>query len=253
MAALTQARGFTPRNIKYLQFVLDNGVTAFPGAAMFYNPATGNATIGSANPALKYLGRCAEDVAPIIGLGTNATLVNVDLDQEISLTYFSNGTSTDAVLVSDFGAPVYSLDDQTVSRIPSGKPCVGYVFEVNSIKGVGVSKEPIFGTVPVLSPVVALAAFVANATAPAAAALVSGAIHDVPATGAASTITLPAASPDGTVLYFRADGIKNTATVQYLDATGAVALTTALLANKRHLVVAAKLGTVWTANAYVSP
>lgn len=94
-------------------------------------------------------------------------------------------------------------------------------------------------------------AYVANAATPAS--LVHDTTYDVPTTAAASTIALPAATADGTVVRFLADGTKNGHTVQYLDATGSVALTTALLASKRHLVVASKLGGKWFANAYVSP
>ena len=253
MTALAQARGTTPRVLKYFQFVLANGVVAFPGAAIFWDPVNAVATIGSANPALKYLGRCAEDVSAVTGNAGGTVKVNVDLDTEIVLTYFANGTSTDAcVLATDFLKTAFALDDQTVSRLPSGKPAIGTIWDVDPIKGVGVAKfvsQPASGELPV----VALAAFVANALAPAAGVLVNGAVHDVNTTAGVSTITLPAASPDGTILYFRADGTKNGHTVQYLDATGAGALTAALTASKRHLVTAIKLGTVWTAAGNASP
>ncbi len=55
------------------------------------------------------------------------------------------------------------------------------------------------------------------------------------------------------MLYFVADGTKNGHTVTYRDATGTVALTTALTASKRHLVVATFLNGLWNANAYVGP
>jgi hypothetical protein len=75
----------------------------------------------------------------------------------------------------------------------------------------------------------------------------------VPATGAASTVTLPAAALDGTSASFVADGTANAHTVQYRDATGVVNLTAALTAAKRHLVIVEKVGGKWFANAYVSP
>jgi len=81
----------------------------------------------------------------------------------------------------------------------------------------------------------------------------SGLIYDIPTTAAASTVTLPAAAAEGTILYFVADGTKNGHTVQYRDATGPVNLTTALTASKRHQVTAIYLNAKWTANAYVSP
>lgn len=81
----------------------------------------------------------------------------------------------------------------------------------------------------------------------------SGTTYDIPTTGAASTVTLPATAAEGTILYFTADGTKNGHTVQYRDASGPVNLTTALTASKRHLVVAIRQGSLWFCNAYVSP
>jgi hypothetical protein len=81
----------------------------------------------------------------------------------------------------------------------------------------------------------------------------NGLIFDVPTTGAASTVTLPAAAREGTRVYFSADGTKNGHTVQYRDATGPVNLTTALTASKRHSVTALFLGSKWVAQAYISP
>lgn len=81
----------------------------------------------------------------------------------------------------------------------------------------------------------------------------SDAIYDVPATSAASTITLPATARERTRLTFFADGVKNAHTVQYRDATGPTNLTAALTASKRHVVVAVFLGGKWGAVAGVSP
>lgn len=80
-----------------------------------------------------------------------------------------------------------------------------------------------------------------------------GAVFDLPATAAASTVTLPAAAHEGTAIEIVADGTKNGHTVQYRDATGPVNLTTALLASKRHQVRAIFLNGVWTALAYTAP
>jgi hypothetical protein len=96
-----------------------------------------------------------------------------------------------------------------------------------------------------------LAAYTSNDTAPAS--IVSGGVYDVPATGANSTITLPAAPADGTHAIFVADGTKNSNTVQYRDATGPVNITTALTASKRHMVHVTALNGIWNAIAYVSP
>jgi hypothetical protein len=94
-------------------------------------------------------------------------------------------------------------------------------------------------------------AFAANDCAPAD--IRHGAVYSVPATGAASTVTLPAAAKDGTKAYFVADGAANAHTVQYRDGTGNVNLTAALTAAKRHLVTVVKKGGAWYASAAVSP
>lgn len=97
----------------------------------------------------------------------------------------------------------------------------------------------------------ALPDFVANDSAPAA--IEHDRIYTVPSTGAASTVTLPAAAPDGTRAFFVANGVLNGHTVQYRDATGPTVVTAALTASKRHLVTAIKIAGVWTACSGVSP
>lgn len=115
--------------------------------------------------------------------------------------------------------------------------------------GVDVAVQP--GDPPQKVVLATIPAYTANDSAPTS--IPTGAIIDVPTTGAASTITLPAAPPDGTWAIFTADGTKNAHTVQYRDATGPTNLTTALTASKRHEVLVSALGGKWFANAYVSP
>lgn len=116
--------------------------------------------------------------------------------------------------------------------------------------GYAAALEPGDAATP-LAGVATLPAYVGNDSAPTV--IVPAAVYDVPATGAASTITLPAAPPDGSRAVFLADGTKNAHTVQYRDATGPTNLTTALTASKRHEVLVYALGGKWFANAYVSP
>ena len=158
----------------------------------------------------------------------------------------------DAVTATDIGRDCYVVDDQTVGITPTGaRSLAGRIWASDSVKGVLVEKY----TIPAegLSLLPATAVFTANDLAPAANTLVNEAIYDVPATGAASTITLPAAAPDGMRIYFTADGVKNTNTVQYRDATGPTNISAALTAAKRHLVLLVKCGGKWFANADVSP
>ena len=73
-----------------------------------------------------------------------------------------------------------------------------------------------------------------------------------PPTGAASTISLPAAAPDGTRLHFVADGTKNGHAITYRDVT--TALTTALTASKVHGVTVVCRNNAWAVTGlYVSP
>lgn len=92
--------------------------------------------------------------------------------------------------------------------------------------------------------------FVGNAVTVTAG---SGIEYDVPTTGGASVITLADPTAVGQRLRFRADGTKNGHTVQYKQANGAAALTTALTASKRHFCEFVSDGTVWVGSAYVSP
>jgi hypothetical protein len=81
----------------------------------------------------------------------------------------------------------------------------------------------------------------------------TGTVYDVPTTAANSTVTLPAAAREGTIIYFVADGTKNGHTVQYRDATGPVNLTGALTASKRHAVTAIHLNDLWYATVVAAP
>lgn len=180
-----------------------------------------------------------------------AKSIAVKLEREIHVLYLANGSS---IAAADQGAICYVADDQTVSLSPTsaGASVAGRVWAVDSVRGVAVELlQPVSQSGALLterSP----GAFAANdlviADNPA-----SGSVFDVPTTAGASTVTLPAAAREGTVIYFVADGTKNGHTVQYRDATGPANLTTALTASKRHLTVCTFLNSKWYANAYMSP
>lgn len=189
-------------------------------------------------------------------------MVNVDLGKEIEVEWWANAPGGDAVVAGDLFNLCYILDDQTVTRTSTGASVAGRIWAVDATKGVAVERLQAIPT-----PSTSLLGLEGDPqTAPAFAANDSvvannpnsGTIFAIPATAAASTVTLPATAVDGTVLYFVADGTLNGHTVQYRDATGPVNLTTALTASKRHLVVAVRNGATgaggkWYANAYVSP
>jgi hypothetical protein len=230
-------------------FTLASGSKAYKGGRAAISLGTGKVVPASSLSGLFVIGRFAETV--------DATAadkpVNVRLDITIEVEWLANGTAGDAVAATDLGALCYALDDQTVSILPIGKALAGRVWGFDATRGVAVERLPTASPGQLGRLVkVAAPAYVANdCIIPANP--VSGAIYDVPTTAAASTVTLPASAYEGTILHFAADGVKNGHTVQYRDAGGPTNLTTALLASKRHLVIATYLGGKWHANAYTAP
>jgi hypothetical protein len=251
MTALAAERFRRTDTWKHRQFTLAAGTKAWKGGRAMFD--TTSATSTKVIPAVS-----AKDALVAIGIFDEtidataaAALVQVDLEREIAIEWWPNATSTDAVAATDLGKTAYAFDDQTVTITRAGRSPVGRIWAVDTVKNLVAIERSTGGTGDSLASMPAVASFTANDWAPAS--VVNGAIYDVPTTAAASTITLPAAASDGTLIYFAADGTKNGHTVQYRDGTGPVNLTTALTASKRHLVVAAKRGGLWFANAYVSP
>ncbi len=250
MTALAKERMQLAENWKYRQFTL-TGAKGWKGGAAAISTVgatAGKVVPASALPGLIVIGKFAETIDATAA----DKLVNVELSLEIVIEWWVNGTAGDAVAATDVGKIAYIKDDNTVSILPNGSSPMGRIWAFDATKGVAIERlqaAPGGGTLGVLT---SPAAFTANDMVmpnnPA-----SGSVIDIPTTAAASTVTLPATTRDGTVLYFFADGTKNGHTVQYRDATGPVNLTTALTASKRHLVVAVSLGGKWAANAYIAP
>lgn len=230
---------------KTVDFTFLTGDIGYKGTRAFLNPNTGKVVCVPV-PGLLAIGMFAETVDSSAG----DKPCQVDLEGGgIWVEWFANDTAGNAVLATDVGKLAYHGDDQTVSITPIGKVLAGRIWKIDANKGVAVQKlDP---AIDAAAPTPAVASYTANDYAPAA--IVNGAVYDVPTTAAASTITLPLAAADGTVAYFSADGVKNAHTVQYRDVTGPVLLTTALTAAKRHLVTVAKRDGKWSANAYVAP
>jgi len=236
---------------KYKIFTLASGQVAYQGAELGYNRSTNKVSkITSGATTLIPVGTSVDKVD-----ATSADAdVNVDLGSELTLFWCPNATGGDAVASTDVLKDVYWTDDQTVTITSTLGPLAGRVWAVDSTKGVLVEMiRPRIGVDADsdISATLAAPAFASNDSVPTD--ITAGAIYSIPSTGAASTVTLPAAAADGTVAYFVADGSANGHTVQYRDATGPANLTTALTASKRHLVVVTKTGGKWFANAYVSP
>ncbi len=180
---------------------------------------------------------------------------SVDLGIEIEVEWLDNA-ETNPVTPADVGHACFYADDQTVTMNGAGRSLAGRVWEVDEaaklvavekLQGAGIDATTSGGGLE-------LPAFASNnVNVGAVEEQLHGGLFDIPATSAASTITLPASAEDGTEITFSADGVKNAHTVQYRDETGPTVLTTALTAAKRHVVICVKLDGTWRANAYVSP
>lgn len=241
-----------------LAYPMAAATTIFAGTLVALDSA-GNAVPATASTAVRVVGRAEKQVVNTVAAGFgNAGQLTIEARPGVFA--FNNG---DSITAADVGSMAYASDDNTVNKGASAagvaRPTVGPIYGLYGTQ-VKVGVGPIFGAFDGgdgagdTAPLGTLAAFAAGTITPSAAALTSGAIYDVPTTAANSTIVLPAASAVGTVVKFCADGTKNGHTVQYIDATGSVAITTALTASKRHLVECVKeSATIWVANAYVSP
>jgi hypothetical protein len=248
VSALDREKMSSTERWTYHLFPLAVGNKGWKNGMCGIDLSTGKVEPAHAESDLFIIGRFAETID-----ATSAEKqINVNLGMEIEVEWWAQDASIEA---ADVGSMAYALDDQTVGI--AGSAVAGRIWAVDSVKGVAVEKlQAIPSGAGALDgqelTETTLDAFSSNAIALADNPN-SQALHEVPVTAAASVITLPAVAPEGTVLYFTADGVLNGHTVQYRDATGAVNLTTALTALKRHLVIALFLNGTWRANAYVSP
>lgn len=246
MSNLTKPRQQSWEKWRDHLFTLAVGQKVWRGSEIGMAPDGKVKKMGS-DPDLRYIGTAKQDVDATDA----AKSLNVDLGEEITLRWWGNDATSP---VNAIGGLAYALDDQTATRDPS-YAAIGLVWAISATDGVLVQKlQPALtelGGVGGGGRAIDLPGYTSNNAAPAD--IVSGALYDVPTTAAAVTITLPADAEEGTNAWFSADGVKNAHTVTYRDATGPVALTTALTALKRHLVHVVMLDGTWRANAYVSP
>lgn len=251
MTALAQERMRQRERWGYMRFPLAVGNKAWKHGIATIDLSTGKCEPGHAETDLYVIGLFNETVD-----ATSAeALVNVKLSRELDIEWWANDSSS--ISAANVGSLCYVVDDQSVTITASGASVAGRIWGVDATKGVAVEAlQAIPSGTTSLDGLKAietvLTAFSSN-NINLGASPNSNAIYDVPATGAASTITLPATASEGTIVYFVADGTKNGHTVTYRDATGPVNLTTALTASKRHMVTAAYLNGIWNATAYISP
>lgn len=175
----------------------------------------------------------------------------VELDQEIETEFFANGS---AIAATDVLKMCSFLDDQTVVHGTAaavaatlGSQLAGRIWGVDATRGVRV--ERLRQGMPASALITALPAYTANDVAPAA--IIDGAIYDIPTTAAAVTISLPTTPPDGIRATLIADGTKNGHTVTVRDV--ATAITAALTASKRLRIEITSLGGKWFASAAIGP
>jgi hypothetical protein len=251
MTALAKDRQGAHEKWGYHLFTLVSGTIAFKNGAAGLDCATGKVRpMRAGDSDLLFIGWFDRAV--------DATAadkpVQVRFPREIHVEWFENSTAGDAIAATDVGKIVYLADDQTVALTPgTGRSAAGRVWAVSSTDGVAV--EPMASVLASPLPLVApadLGPFAANDLV-VPVTLPQDAILDIPLTAGASTVTLPAAAPDGTRWTFVADGTKNGHTVQYRDATGPTVITAALTALKRHEVVCVKRDGKWFAISGVSP
>ena len=255
MTALAAEKARLTERWTHKTFTLASGYKAYKGAAavlILAGSDAGKVIPARTNLVLDVL--AIGSFAETIDATSAAKTVNVNLVCERYLEWFAN-SGTNAAAATDVGAMAYFEDDQTVGISSQAYPLAGRIWGYDATKGVLVELQTNYpNKLDGLEAVSAGATAFASNDSIIVNNPVSGTIFDVPTTGAASTVTLPATARIGTVLYFKADGTKNGHTVQYRDATGPTNLTTALTASKRHLVVCVfGADSKWYANAYVGP
>lgn len=80
---------------------------------------------------------------------SGAKTAEVEFPNEMNCEYFGNGTSGDAIAITDIGALCYWIDDQTVSISDASdtRSPAGFVMGVDSAMGVLVSIQPVMNMV----------------------------------------------------------------------------------------------------------
>lgn len=245
MTALATDRALTAEVWRKRMFTLASGTKAYKNAAIGFDTTTQKVKPMAASSTLFFLGFAMDQVD-----ATSADKpIAVDMITQMDLSWFANDTGGNAVVAGNITGLCYFKDDQTVTIVAAGNSVAGRVWAVDATYGVLVQKIAPNIQAPLVGGALAFSSNNINlANNPP-----NLTVYDVPTTGAASTITLPATALNGERIYFVADGTKNGHTVQYVDATGPTNITTALTASKRHQVECIFLNNKWTANAYVSP
>lgn len=243
MTAQAADRGMSFETWGLHDFTLTSGTIAYRGAVAalvlgtgYVRPATGAAVEIA-------IGRFTKKTDASAAVKS----VQVELFSELRAHWYVNGAS---IAATDAGKLAFFDDDQTVVLTSSGSTPAGTILAVETVRGVLVAPIPLGARVSeALTPGATLAFASNDIVIPDYPR--SGTVYDVPTTGAASTVSLPANAYPGTELVFAADGTKNGHTVTYRDV--ATAITAAATASKRHQARVVFNGTTWTAVLGISP
>lgn len=133
MTILAKSRAIRREKWAYKQFTLAAGAVAFKGGIAVYDQSAAVCIPGAAGTDLFPLGLFAEDMDATLA----AKLVNVQMKREIDVIWFVND-GTNPVLTTDLGKSVYTVDDQTVSILSTGRTVLGVAWAVDATRGVAV-------------------------------------------------------------------------------------------------------------------
>lgn len=140
LGALTAQRMRMQKTIKTWRFPLGVDIGYKGGMAVF---ASGYAYPATKTTGLSVAGIFTETVDNSGGSAGDKK-IEIEFPKELNCEWIANGTSGDAVAITDIGKLVYALDDQTVSIVATGASAVGYVLDVDTAKGVLVALEPLY-------------------------------------------------------------------------------------------------------------
>lgn len=231
---------------RHQKYTLTSGQTVYQGDAAGLVASTGKVVKwASGRTDLTFVGVFEDDT-----VATADTTVLVDRLRDVPAVKFANDTVTPITVA---GEACFAKDSATVTGDSSSNSSVGPAVQVDT-DGVWLEVVPSAGSGSTLRSLISdttTAAWASNEWAPTGASLVSGTVYSLPATGAASKVTLPTTgNTEGVIIYVSADGTKNGHTVTFY--VGATAVTAALTASKRILAVCVYTGGTWCVNAAVA-
>jgi hypothetical protein len=140
LGALTTQKMRVQKTIKTLRFPISNVKVIKGGGAVFTG---GYATNASKTTGLSTVGVFTETVDNSGGSAGDKT-AEIEFPRELQCEYLGNGTSGDAIAITDIGKQCYWLDNQSVSIVATGASPAGWILGVDSTLGVLVSMQPIF-------------------------------------------------------------------------------------------------------------